>query len=129
MNDNLSQLKDIKPYEYIDINLIPYYIGIGLVLLFVIIFVALYIFLIYKNKKPTKRQLAIKYLKDIDLNRDMKDIAYDFTLYAYECLNPKYEDEYQNIVDKLEIYKYKKDIPDIDNDIIEDIKGYIKVRV
>jgi len=65
----------------------------------------------------------------MDFQNDSKTIAYDFTLNAKICLNEKFEDEYNGIVSKLEAYKYKKEVQNIPNELKDDMKEYIKVRL
>jgi hypothetical protein len=125
----LEQLKTIKAFEDINIDFTLYYISIGLIIL-AIVSLWFILYMVKKIKqKPTKKQLAKKYLKALNLNQDSKQVAYDFTLYGYECLNTKFQDEFDKIVLALEPYKYKKDVHKIDQDLLNDIKEYIKVRL
>jgi hypothetical protein len=125
----LEKLKDIKALEIINIDFTSYIIAIGLIVVVLLIGFLIYFYIKHTNKKSTKEQIAKKYLKNMSYNRDSKLIAYDFTLYGYDCINPKFKDEYETIVEKLEQYKYKKDVALINEDLISDIKEYIKVRL
>lgn len=129
MDNNLTLLKDIKAMQNIDIDFLSYYIGIGIFILFLLFTFLIYFYLKNKTIKLTKEQIAKNYLKNIDFSNNHKQIAYDFTIYGYECLNIKFQDEYESIVSKLENFKYKKDVTQIPDDLIIDIKEYIKVRL
>ena len=126
---NLAKLKDIKEVEFINVDFTPYYIAVGLFVLFVLFAYLVYFYIKNSNKKPTKKQIAKAYLKNMDFRNDSKAIAYDFTLNAKICLNEKFEDEYNGIVSKLERYKYKKEVQNIPDELKDDMKKYIKVRV
>jgi len=127
--EKLEQLKDIKDIQNLSIDFLPYFIGIGLFLFIILLTFLIYFYFKYAKAKPTKAQKAKKYLKNMDYNRDARDIAYDFTLYGYDCLNSKFKDEYESIVIKLELFKYKKDLPSMNEELIDDMKEYIKVRL
>jgi hypothetical protein len=128
MND-LAKLKDIKSVEFIAVDFTTYYIAFGLFVLFILFSYLIYFYIKNSNKKPTKKQIAKEYLKKMDFQNDSKTIAYDFTLNAKICLNEKFEDEYNGIVSKLEAYKYKKEVQNIPNELKDDMKEYIKVRL
>ena len=126
--DNLDKLKDIKPIQTITIDSTFYFIVISLII--VLFAVILYFFTRNKNKKPTKAQLARKYLKSFDFKSlSDKQIAYDFTHYGYDCLQEQYKDEFLKIVNQLEPFKYKKIVGKIDEDLIDQMKDYIRIRV
>lgn len=127
--ESLKELKDIKPIEIIPIDFTFYFLSLSGI---IIIFVILLYFLTKKKKKPTKQQLAIKSLKELNFEKyDDKTLAYQFTLYGHICKQKQYKDEFLNIINQLEQYKYKKDenIEKIDDDLMEEMKEYIKVRL
>ncbi len=126
--DKLDKLKDIKQIEIIPVDFSIYFIAISIgIILFSIV---LYLSMRKKIKKLTKKQIAKQYLKQLDFDKlSSKQIAYDFTLYGYDCVEEHYKDEFQKIVSQLAPYKYKKDVPQIDFDLIDQMKDYIKVRV
>ena len=123
----MDKLKDIKSIEHISIDFTNYFIFVAL---FVLLIVAIVIFLKTRKKKITKEQKASMYLKAMDFKSfDDKTLAYNFTIYGHECVQEHYKDEFLNIVRQLEQYKYKKDIKKIDDDLLSQMKEYIKVRV
>ncbi len=124
----IEQLKDIKPLEVLSIDYTPYFITLAVVVF--LLFVLIVIFLYLKSKKElTKRQVAIKALQQLDFTADSKTIAYSFTLYGKECVEPTYYDEFQNIVNELEQYKYKKDVDQLSQELIDEMREFIKVRL
>ena len=118
----IKGLKDIKPIVEIPDN--------SLIVLSVISFVVLIaLVLLYllvkprrkRKKKPTSRELALQKLKAIDFSND-KDIAYTFTTLANKFLD---KEIYDDIVSKLDIYKYKKEVPTMPKSLKRTIKNTI----
>ncbi len=120
-----AKLKDIKGIvEVSDYSL--YYLA-GLTVLAVLI-VGLIIYFLRKpkkRKKPTNKEIALKNLKNIDY-KNTKDIAYMFTLNVPFFIDDKNREEISKLLEKLEIFKYKKEIPQMDESIKNDIKKVIK---
>ena len=123
----MEQLKDIRAIEVINIDYSPYIITLSVL---VILFLLILYYFMKKDKVVTDEQKAIKYLENLDFNSESKLLAYDFTLYGKVCVTSLYEDEFMVIVNKLEKYKYKKNMSEnIDIDLINDMKDYIRVRL
>lgn len=126
----LEKLKPIKQNVDISLGIETYFYLVLIFALFVFTFTLVVKFLKRPKKRISKYELARKYLKNLPLdNLEDKQIAYQFTKYGRLALNPYFEDEFVAIVRQLEAFKYKKTIPKIDNDLKEQIKEYIKVRV
>lgn len=125
----MEELKDIKPdvvivnATFVDTILIV--IGI-LVVLILVYFI--YKFL-KKDKKVDKRKASVLYLKSFDFEMDDKQLAYEFTKHGYITVEEHFNDEFSNIIRQLESYKYKKEISKMDDDLKEQIREYIKVRI
>ena len=119
----IKGLKDIKPIVEIPDNSL---IVLGIISFIVLIALSLLYLLVKpkrrKRKKPTKRELNLQKLKNIDFSND-KDIAYTFTTLANEFLD---DEVYNKIVSKLEVYKYKKDTPPMPKSLKEEIKKEIR---
>jgi len=112
MNEELKDIKDLV--EIPDISFIIFLFVVGLVV--IIIGVLIYLFLKGRTKKHiTKKQTMFKELKSLKFD-DAKNSAYVFTKNCYIFLDDTNEKRYQDICQKLEIYKYKKDVPLMDED-------------
>ena len=123
----LEQLKDIKSVETIQVDFIPYLLVATVLIL---LFATVIFFLMRKKKKITKKQLAINGLKSMKFETlSDKQIAYRFTELGYMCVEEYYLDEFLKIVKQLEPFKYKKEVGKIDEDLINQMKDYIKVRL
>jgi hypothetical protein len=126
----VENLKNIKPDELVTIDLATIGWIVGLFITIFLVVKLIFFVAKLKKRKPTKQELAIKYLKNLDLETLCdKQIAYQFTKYGTISLNPYFEDEFVKIVRQLKDFKYKKDVPLIDKDLKEQIKEYIKARI
>ncbi|HIO91047.1 MAG TPA: hypothetical protein EYG69_04670 [Campylobacterales bacterium] len=108
-----EELKDIKGLvEIPDISFIVFVLVVGFVL--IILSTLIYLFIKGKRgKKATKKQIMLQSLKTLDFS-DAKNSAYIFTKNCHLFLDETNQKRYNDICDKLEIYKYKKDIPLMD---------------
>ena len=113
-------LRDIKP----NVLIIDY--EWWAFIAFLVILTILLIFFIYrflKNRKKENKALII--LKNLDFT-DSKKTAYEFSRYAREFINEKNKDQFDEIVKKLNRFKYKPDVPPIDKDLENEIKNFIR---
>ena len=121
----MENLKDIKSIEVLSVNITPYILIISLAF---IILIVMFYFFFRKKKVDTRQTIAIKLLKSINFESNHKQIAYDFTIYGQVCAKDEFKDEFINITNQLEKYKYKKDNFELNNTIIDNMKQYIKER-
>ena len=127
MQNDLDKLKDIK--DIVPVEDYSLYIIIGIVFFSIfLIIVFTYFFTKIKIKpKPTKKELAFKKLKQLDLEKDdTKKIVYTIAIDGEMFVNSTNEALYNDIVDKSSKYKYKKDIDSLDKEIKDMIKKFIK---
>ncbi len=129
MNE-LEELKGLKPDAEIVNSVLVHSL---LLVVFILIFLGL-LFLAYKffkkKKKIDARKVSVLYLKSFDFDTlEDKQIAYEFTKHGYITVEEHFNDEFLRILRQLETYKYKKDIPKIDDELKEQMRDYIKVRI
>ncbi len=121
----MEKLRDIKGIvEVVDYSM--YYLT-ALIFLAIVV-VATIVWFLRKPKrrnKPTSKQMALKNLRNIDYENS-KDTAYGFTLNIPFFINEKNREEINKILSKLETYKYKKEIPDMDKELKMSIKKIIE---
>jgi flagellar biosynthesis/type III secretory pathway M-ring protein FliF/YscJ len=121
----VAKLKDIKGIVEVSDYSMYYLIALSLIVL-IVIWVIIYILMQPKaRKKPTNRQIALKNLQNINYD-DTKEIAYNFTLNAPLFINETNKKDIDMTLDKLEIFKYKKDVPKMEKDLKSEIKNMIK---
>jgi len=106
------------------------YILIAIVLITLIALILIFIFLKRKFRKRRKffksnLELAKEKILNIDYN-DTKDIVYTFSTEVAKFIDEKNQDRYNQILQKLDIFKYKKEVPQMDESLKQEIKEFIK---
>ena len=118
-------LHDIKPIVEVQEYSLYYFLGATLFALILVLGAAYLIYmLLQKRNKFNIRKEHFKLLNSLDLS-DAKRSAYNITLYGATFKNdsPRHKEMYENLINRLEIYKYKKDVDAYDGEII----GYIEL--
>jgi len=126
MNNNLAQLKDIKPIvDVVDYSF--YYLLALIICVSVVIIFILYKYFtrVKKTKQPSRRKIALNRLKTLDFT-NTKEVVYTFSVDGYVFINEKNKQMFEDIEKELETYKYKKDVKRLSNDLQEKIKKFIK---
>jgi hypothetical protein len=119
-------LHDIKPL--VEIHEYSIYYFWALILLGVLILAGI-IYLVVKYFQAKNafniRKEHLKLLNQVNFS-DAKQSAYDLTFYgatfAYDT--PKHHEMYEEMLDKLEAYKYKKDVKKIDDEVKQYVDLY-----
>ena len=125
--DELKNLRDIKDIVVVD-TFNPLWI---VAIAFFIIVVILLIFYFKRGSrkkykfKLTPKEISWKNIQNIDFNNP-KDIAYIFSEDVSKFVNENSIDEYKNILKELEQFKYKKEIPNMNKDLQNRIKEFIR---
>jgi len=113
MQNSMIQLHDIKPLMEIP-EYSFYYFIVGVTLSTILLFSLLYLLLRWlKNRKKFNIKVAhSKLLHQINY-KDAKKDAYAITLYGltFKDETPRHQRAYEALVESLEAYKYKKDVP------------------
>ena len=122
----MEQLRDIK--DIVEVNDHSFETLLGLI--FLVVLVLSIIFYLYKNrrkrrKKLTPKEKALQNLKSIDYSNP-KEVAYRFTTDGYLWLNEENEKEYRDIEKELLAYKYKRDVPQVDEVLKKRVEKFIK---
>jgi FtsZ-interacting cell division protein ZipA len=116
----MNKLKDIKPLVGIDDHSLMLSI-----LLFIVIMALLLLGGWYqKQKTKSKQNQPLTALKKLDF-KDSRACAYQFTLYAESFINEHNRVDYQQINADLSHYKYKKQVDDLPDKLINNIKKFI----
>lgn len=121
----MEGLRDIKEVVEIDEPSLQILIALLLGLLILLAWGAY----LFKNrrrrrKKPTAKALAKEALEAFDYD-DTKSVVYGFVEYGSLFLNEKNEAEFNAIAEALNGYKYKKEVPPLE----EGLKGRIKAFI
>lgn len=122
----MEGLRDIK--DIVEINEHSFALFIATLLFaLLLLFLGLYLF---KNrrrrrKKPTPRALAKEALEQLNFD-NTKEVVYDFLEYGVLFITEKNEEAFKKIEDALAPYKYKKEVPALEEQLKKDIKSFIK---
>jgi len=120
-------LHDIKPLIEIQEYSLYYFIAL-VVVVTVVVFAIIYLIYNYiKNKNSFNlRAEHLKYLKKLDFS-DAKQTAYDITNYGatFAADSEQHQRKYENLVEQLESYKYKKSVEDFDVQTKQSIENYV----
>ncbi len=123
------KLRDIKDIVEIPDSSLFELLGLvgGVVALLIVVAI---LFLIYRKfksrrRKPTKKELALEKLKSIDFNNS-KESAYKFSRYGYLWIDEQNRNRFFNIERDLEKYKYKKDVPPLEERVKEEMREFIE---
>ncbi len=118
-------LHDIKPI--IEIQEYSFYYLLALIVLTIIILFGV-AYLVYKWIEKRNafniRKEHLKLINEINF-KDTKQAAYSITSYGYTFKDdsPRHSEMYKNLVDRLDEYKYKKDVELFDSEVM----GYIEL--
>ena len=122
----MEELKDIK--DIVEVHEHSFIIFLGIIIIALCLLgIALYLF---KNrrkrrKQPTEKESALIKLKNLDYS-NTKEVVYTFEEQSLVLLNEKNREVFHQIKKGLEIYKYKKEIPPLDEKIKKQIETFIK---
>ena len=118
-------LHDIKPIVDVQEYSLYYFLGISFlgVILFLGIAYLIYKWFVKRNAFNIRKE-HLKLLNSLDLS-DTKQSAYAITMFGatFKDDSPRHQEMYENITNRLELYKYKKEVKEFDSEVI----GYIKL--
>ena len=122
----MEELKDIKGI----IDVPDYSLWILLSIIVCVIFSLVLAIYFFKNrrkkrKKPTLKQIAMKNLKEINFD-DTKCAVYTFCENFQYFIDEKNKESFEQLQKELEIYKYKKEVEKLSEELINKIKSMIK---
>jgi len=117
MNEDIaSKIHDIKDIVKIPDNSIFIYYGLILLTLLLALIIIIFIIKYFKNKKVNQRKIYFDILKNIEYKDSKKD-AYTITKYIRLLAQNQREKILANeLINELEEYKYKKNVPNITTD-------------
>ena len=113
-------LHDIKPIVEVQEYSLYYFIVLIAVALFLLFALSYLLFLYWKKKKRyNKRAEDKKALESLSFE-DPKKAAYALTLYgaSFSHDSARHQEMYQNLLGRLENYKYKKRVENIDEETL-----------
>jgi len=114
-----EELRDIKPLLEIPDH--SYTLFIALASFMVLILIALLFFLgkqLWEKRKVNMRKVYFERLKTVDWSNSKK-AAYEVTFFGRAlCNEPRIEEIYKQLLPMLTAYKYKKEVPNVEEETL-----------
>lgn len=125
---NGDELRDIKPL--LEIPDYSYGIFIALVSFMVLVVLALLYILgkrLWEKRKVNMRKIYFERLRSVDWNNSKK-AAYEVTFFGRAlCNDPRIEEIYKQLLPLLERYKYKKEVPKVNEETLKQYELLVHV--
>ncbi|QFR49083.1 hypothetical protein FJR48_04825 [Sulfurimonas lithotrophica] len=119
-------LHDIKTIVEVEEYSLYYLLGISAAAIVVLFGIGYLIYKYFKNKnRYNERKEHFKIINSLDLS-DTKKAAYAISLYGatFKDDGDRQKGMYENLTDRLEAYKYKKQVDSFDKDTLSYIELY-----
>ena len=126
LQHNEIPLHDIKPLVEIHEYSLYYFIGVSLLAALLLLGLSYLIYRWFKNRKKfNKRAEHYNLFHKVDYSNPKK-AAYDLTRYGatFKDDDERHKKAYENMREKLQKYKYKKNVEDFDADTLHVIELY-----
>ena len=122
----MEQLRDIKGLvEVPDYSFYYLLVLIGVILLVVII-MGTFLYKKLTQKVPmTQQKMAIELLEKFEVT-DAKSSAYEFSHLAQYAVNDEQRQQLESLLKELEVYKFKKEVPELDAALKERLQSFVK---
>ncbi len=127
MQTETLKLHDIKPLVPIEDYSLYYFLALSFI---AVLLLAGIVYLLLKwlkqRKKENLRKRDLEILRSIDLRSDPKKAAYMLTKYGatFKDDDARHKEMYENMLEKLQRYKYKKEVEPFDDETISIIELY-----
>jgi len=123
-----EELRDIKPL--LEIHDTSYYIYLAIIGVIALLLLSIIYFVVKKfilNRKESQAQKYLRQLKRIDWS-DAKSSAYLVTYLGRKLVNSQRTEEiYNQILPMLEKYKYRADVPSVDDETLKQYELLVHV--
>ncbi len=127
MQPDQLKLHDIKPLVPIQDYSFYYFLALSAI---AVVLLAGVFYLLLKwlkqRKKENIRKKHLEILRSIDLRKDPKKAAYMLTKYGatFKDDDARHKEMYENMLAKLEKYKYRKEVEPFDQETVSIIELY-----
>ena len=127
MQPETLKLHDIKPLVAIEDYSFYYFLALSTIV--VILFVGVFYLLLQwlkQRKRENVRKEHLEILRSIDLQHDPKKAAYMLTKYGatFKDDDERHREMYENMLSRLEKYKYRKEVEPFDRETLSIIELY-----
>ncbi len=122
----MEELRDIKGLVEVTDYSLYYFIGAVTVVLLLLVVSGMLIYRYLTKKEPlTQQKMAMALLEKFEFG-DAKQSAYDFTHLANYAVNETQRKELEQLLEELEPYKFKKEVPQLDEALKSRMQAFIK---
>ncbi|WP_345977330.1 hypothetical protein [Sulfurimonas sp. HSL3-7] len=122
----MEELRDIKGLVEVTDYSLYYFIGAVTMTLILLAVLGVILYKYFTRKEPlTQQKVAIALLEKFEFG-DAKQSAYDFTHLANYAVNEAQRKELEQILEALEPYKFKKEVPELDAALKSRMQAFIK---
>ncbi len=122
----MEELRDIKGLIEVTDYSLYYLLGlIGVVVVVLFVLGALLYKYLTKKDPLTQRKVAMELLDKFAFT-ETKESVYTFTHLAQYAVNDKQRRELEELLDELDVYKFKKEVPELDDALKVRMKNFIE---
>ena len=122
----MEQLKDIKGLVEVSDYSLYYLLGVVSIVVVLLMVLGFFIYrFLNKKERMTQQKLARSELKHFKVS-DAKESAYRFSHLAQYAADEAQQAKLDEILKDLELYKYKKEVPELDAALKEKMEQFIK---
>ena len=122
----MEELRDIKGLVEVTDYSLYYFLGIVGTAVIVLILMGILLYK-YLTKKDTltQKKVAMDLLDKFEFG-DAKESAYTFSHLAQYAVNESQRRELEELLAELEVYKFKKEVPELDEALKAKMQAFIK---
>ena len=122
----MEELRDIKGIVEVTDYSLYYLLGTVGISVIVLIVIAVMFYKYLSKKAPlTQKKVAYELLKKFEFG-DAKESVYTFSHLAQYAVNDTQRRELEELLAELEVYKFKKEVPELDEKLKAKMKKFIK---
>lgn len=125
MPEQTLQLRDIKPIVAVPDHSLWLFTGLMAAAVLLIILLVLLMVRRRKQRIDPRRTEAMRRLAALDFG-DTKKAVYDFSLLGHFVVTPDTRPGFESILQELEPYKFKKEVPALEEAVILRMQQFIK---
>ena len=122
----MEELRDIKGLVEVTDYSLYYLLGIVGVAVIILIVLGILLYKYLTKKDPlTQKKVAMELLEKFEFG-DAKQSVYEFSYLAQYAVNEAQHRELQQLLAELEPYKFKKEVPELDDALKAKMQNFIE---
>ncbi|MGB5964040.1 MAG: hypothetical protein WBF77_03255 [Sulfurimonadaceae bacterium] len=122
----MEELRDIKGLVEVTDYSMYYLLGIVGITVIILILLGVLLYRYLTKKEPlTQKKVAMELLEKFEFG-DAKQSVYEFSHLAQYAVNESQRKELEQLLTELEPYKFKKEVPELDDALKEKMQAFIE---